>query len=134
MRVDRCGCKKLAFESFVEALLSQWAECCIFLHRDRGKHRALRQSSQKMPRSKIVQLASLILQNTEKIDEHYSSQQLPTPSFDVDQPLKVNLPDEIVAARDSIFDASTELQELLQGPVGIIQQTTAFVCSLKTVD
>jgi len=83
----------------------------------------------KMAPSKVVELVSRIMENATKFEEHYRSQGLPAPSFDADQPLKVQLPGDVAGVREAILEASTELQELIQGPVGIIQHAAAFVCS-----
>lgn len=82
-----------------------------------------------MAAGKVVELASRIMENATKFEEHYRSQGLPAPSFDADQPLRIQLPGDIAAVREAILEASTELQELIQGPVGIIQHATAFVRS-----
>ena len=70
-----------------------------------------------MASSRIVELASSIQTNTSKVDQHFSSHGIPTPSFDIETPLEVDLPDEIAACRTAILEATDELHSLIMGPV-----------------
>ena len=72
--------------------------------------------------SRITELASVILENTTKIDEYLSSNGLPMPSFEIDSPVSLLLPEALQAARDAILDANTELSELLLGPQEIVTE------------
>jgi len=66
--------------------------------------------------SRIQELARIISTHTDHIDRFLTSQNLPTPSFDIDGPETLNLPDDIQKSRDIVIEATAELQELLQGP------------------
>lgn len=66
--------------------------------------------------SRITELATIISKNTDRIDQFLISQGLPFPSFDIDAPDKLSLPDELEAIRGVILDASTEIHELLLSP------------------
>ena len=68
--------------------------------------------------SRIVELARHLLENVSTLDDYLNAQNLPTPSFDVHGPINVEIESsEVVDARDAAIDASTELSELLQGPI-----------------
>ena len=77
--------------------------------------------------SKISKLASTIAANTAKYDKYISSQGLPSPSFDINTPLKLDLSDEASLARDTVLEASTELQALIHGPLGYLHNQTLDV-------
>lgn len=70
-----------------------------------------------MTSSRIVELANSIQTNTSKVDQHLSSHGIPTPSFDVETPLEMDLPDDIEACRVAILEATDELHSLVMGPV-----------------
>lgn len=67
--------------------------------------------------NRIVELASIIGKETEKVDTYLTSNHLPTPSFDISCPPKLFLPPEIQASRDAVLEASDELTALMLGPV-----------------
>ena len=72
--------------------------------------------------SRVVELATQILANANKVDGHLRSNNLPQPSFDVDGPLDLKMkPAEIEAARLSAIEASMELQDLLLGPTMLLR-------------
>lgn len=70
-----------------------------------------------MPSSRILQLANNIQTNTSIVDRHFSSHGIPTPSFDVETPLEVDLPHAIAVSRLAIIEATEELHQLMLGPV-----------------
>lgn len=73
-----------------------------------------------MPSSRIAELASVIQIETSRVDEFFSSQGIPAPSFDVDAPLGFVLPDDIAASREIILEATDELHSLMQGPIELL--------------
>ena len=75
----------------------------------------------------IKELASLILKNATIYETYFMSHGLPAPSFEADAFPEAPLPAEVVAARETILEASTELQELVRGPVGIVRNTATYV-------
>ena len=77
--------------------------------------------------SRISELASIIAANTAIYDKYISSQGLPSPSFDINTPFRLNLSDEASLARDTVLEASTELQALLHGPLGYLHNQTVDV-------
>ena len=77
--------------------------------------------------NKIAQLAAIIAANTTKFDGWLTSHGLPSPSFDIETPLKLELPQEISQARQAVVEASTELQALMLGPVEHLQNETRDV-------
>ena len=79
------------------------------------------------PQSRIVGLASSIATGTAAIDKYLSEHGLPSPSFDVDCPIVLDLPRELQQTRDSVLEASKELQALILGPVGIVHHQTLEV-------
>ena len=80
-----------------------------------------------MSSSRIAHLASIIADNTTKIDNYLSSHDLPSPSFETDAPVALLQPKEVAAPRDALLEAITELQALALGPLGILQSQAAFV-------
>ena len=71
-------------------------------------------------KSRILELASTISENTAKIDQYLTSNDLPKPSFEIDSPVNLALPKTLEAARDAVIDANTELSELLLGPKEVV--------------
>jgi hypothetical protein len=69
-----------------------------------------------VPSRRIVELASIIQEQTSKVDAYLASNNLPTPSFDISCPPKLFLPAEIQASPDSVLQASDELTALMLGP------------------
>ncbi|KAI1110206.1 S-adenosyl-L-methionine-dependent methyltransferase [Nemania sp. NC0429] len=79
-----------------------------------------------MATSRIVELASRIASNTAKINDYLLSQNLPTPSFDVDGPRETLIPKDevsIEAARVAIIDDTLELRRLVLGPREYLMST-----------
>lgn len=73
--------------------------------------------SKMSPASRIAELASIIHEQTDKVDAYLTSNNLPTPSFDISCPPKLFLPPEVQASRDAVLEASDELTALMLGPV-----------------
>jgi hypothetical protein len=85
-----------------------------------------------MSSRRIVELANVIQTSVDKIDGYLISKDLPTPSFAADNPPRLlfgNGP-EIDNARQSVVDATDELQALMMGPTGIL--SSLFVRSPPT--
>ncbi|MCJ1424779.1 hypothetical protein MMC29_002667 [Sticta canariensis] len=77
-----------------------------------------------MSSTRIAKLAAIVSTNTAKIDHYLTSHGLPSPSFDVNHPADLGIPPEaidIVHARRVAFEASMELQDLLQGPILLLR-------------
>ena len=75
-------------------------------------------------RTRIAELASIVAENTAKVDEYLRANNLPTPSFDVDAPAQIPIPPDatdIEAARRNAVEASTELNDLLQGSTALLR-------------
>lgn len=67
-----------------------------------------------------MNLAAEIQQHTQRIDDYVSKNRLAQHSFDVDGPKTEDLlayPPEIASSRAAVLRATTELNELLQGPM-----------------
>ncbi|KAI9646648.1 hypothetical protein NHQ30_004645 [Ciborinia camelliae] len=69
------------------------------------------------PNTRIAELASIIQEQTSKVDAYLASKNLPSPSFDVSYPLRLSLPPDIQASRNAVLEASDELTALMLGPV-----------------
>ena len=81
-----------------------------------------------MGSSRIVELASIISFNTNKIDTYFSSHGLPTLSFDTDRDVEeYNLPEHVQRAQNAVLEATDELHAYMLGPIGILMQQS--VCS-----
>lgn len=79
------------------------------------------------PPNKTAQLAATIASNTTKFDGWLTSHGLPSPSFDIETPPKLELPEDISQSRQAIVEATTELQALMLGSVGHLQNETRDV-------
>ena len=66
--------------------------------------------------SRILELASIIAENTAKVDEYLTANDLSKLSFEITAPVNLTLPKTLQAARDAVLDATIELNELLLGP------------------
>lgn len=72
-----------------------------------------------MSSSRILELSSRIAANTTKLDEYLKSNNIPSPSFDIDGPRDTLVPKhetDVEAARVSIIDDTLELRQLVLGP------------------
>lgn len=75
-----------------------------------------------MASNRITELANSIQTNTSELDQYFSSHGIPTPSFDIETPLEIDLPDDIEACRVAILEATDELHSLIMGPVQMINE------------
>ncbi|TVY47475.1 O-methyltransferase [Lachnellula occidentalis] len=71
--------------------------------------------------SRIAELGALISSNTQKIDEYLIANSLPSPSFEENGPVKLNLSAELESARGALLNATAELQALLQTPDDLLR-------------
>jgi hypothetical protein len=72
-----------------------------------------------MAASRIVELASRIAANTNKINDYLVAHNLPTPSFDVNGAQDTLIPKhelDIQSARTAVIDDTLELRRLVLGP------------------
>ncbi len=76
--------------------------------------------------SKIGELSSIIAQKTAQVDEYLSTHKQPSPSFEIDGPLDLHLPEEVEKARVVAIDASQELNDLLRGPVALVRPVVSL--------
>jgi hypothetical protein len=81
-----------------------------------------------MAPSRLVALAKEIESNTTKLDEYFTKNNLPPPSFEEDTPLMYQFPPEIAAAQEALSAAIDELWWLNQGPMQTI--VAKSVCPL----
>jgi hypothetical protein len=83
-----------------------------------------------MAPSRIVELSTIIDENTRKVDEYFIANGLPTPSFAPSTPPDLPLPPHIGQAKEDALEAMDELQALLLGPMPkIVQDIIQGVCS-----
>lgn len=80
-----------------------------------------------------MELASIIIKNTDLIDQFLISHDMPFPSFDVDAPEKLSLPEELEAIRAIVLNASTEIHELLLSPKELLISNTVEMINLTQV-
>jgi hypothetical protein len=83
-----------------------------------------------MPPSRIVELSSIIDQNTRKVDEYFSANNLATPSFEASTPPDIPLPPHVTEAKETALEAMDELQMLLLGPMPKIFHDLIYGVSL----
>ncbi|KAH8676553.1 putative O-methyltransferase [Tricladium varicosporioides] len=72
----------------------------------------------------ILELSSIISENTKLLHDYLTTHNLPIPSFDEDSPLGLLLPPHIVACQDIIHNAASDLKALMQGPVRLLQNAS----------
>lgn len=80
--------------------------------------------------SQISVFATSIAENTAKYDAWLFSQGIPTPSFDGGGPVGLDLPPEILEAREKVIESTSELQALILGPMDYVQQHMREVSTL----
>lgn len=74
-----------------------------------------------IPTSRIVELAQIIASQTSTIDKHIQEHNLPQPSFNEDAPFGIDkATSEVEKAKTDVVEASIELRQLLQGPMGCL--------------
>jgi hypothetical protein len=80
-----------------------------------------------MSETRIQQLAREISHNTTLVNEYLLNKRLPQPSFEVGGPFNAlaNVPSEIQLARDTVVEASIELQQLLSGNFDLLAPTVS---------
>lgn len=72
--------------------------------------------------SRILELATQIMENTTIVNDHLIANNRPQPSFDIDGPTDVALEStEAEKARMNCIGASMELQDLMQGPIACLR-------------
>ena len=71
--------------------------------------------------SRIVELSTIISENTRKIDVHLHKAGIPSPSFDSDLQ-DIDYAEEIRPARLAVIDATHELNELVIGARGLLSR------------
>ena len=70
-----------------------------------------------MSPNRIVELTQKIQYSTVIIDDHFTTNGLPTPSFDVETPLEIDLPSAVKEHRQAVLEATEELHMLMLGPM-----------------
>lgn len=76
-------------------------------------------------KSRISELASIIESRTLDLDNHFKAHNLPSPSFSVDAPPNLPLPDSLLQSQNEILEASAELQALVAGPLAHLTRLTS---------
>lgn len=79
--------------------------------------------------TRIMELASIISENTANINKHLILNNLPTPSFDADFPVATMMNLSIAEARDNLLGAMDKLTSLIQGPARMVMSTVNLVNS-----
>jgi hypothetical protein len=82
------------------------------------------------PNTRIAELASIIQEQTSKVDAYLTSNNLPSPSFDPAYPLRLSLPPDVQASRDAVLEASDELTALMLGPIESLVPPVRSSCTL----
>ena len=77
--------------------------------------------------SRLQELTSQISINTSIYSDYLRANGWPQPSFSTDTTPKVDLPPDIVKVRNTVLEASEELQALMLGPIGYLQRQTLDV-------
>ena len=71
-------------------------------------------------KSRIAELASVIAQETNALDDFYSSRGQSPPTFAAENAPTIVLPSDLERTRCHIVEATSELQALLRGPFELI--------------
>ena len=69
--------------------------------------------------SRTVELSSMIVRNTAKVNEFFSAKGLPPPSLDEDAPINLPIPEDAEAikrARTEVIEACGQLSAIMRGP------------------
>ncbi|KAL9115005.1 MAG: hypothetical protein Q9227_001249 [Pyrenula ochraceoflavens] len=85
---------------------------------------------------RITELASLIIKNTEIVDQYLESLNLPTPSLGINAPRKIPISrdaPEIERARIAVIEATAELRALMMGPAELLRPGYTDYVGLKAV-
>ena len=69
-----------------------------------------------MSTTRLTDLAKVILENAQKVEEHLKANNEPQPSFDEHSPPELPLSSEMQQAKQKTIDSAMELQDLLNGP------------------
>ncbi|KAL3422651.1 o-methyltransferase [Phlyctema vagabunda] len=99
----------------------RWARVQKRCHSSAVAHSAARPIhaplQQQRKTSDLVELAAVITRETEKLNGYLRDRGLPTPGFDIDSPLNFpSLPADIKRARESVVQATKDLNDLVTGP------------------
>ena len=78
-------------------------------------------------RSRIAELSAVIEHSTAKVDQYLSNHGLPQPTFAINGPLDLRLPEDLEEARVAAIDASQELNDLLRGPVALVRPVVSLL-------
>ena len=78
--------------------------------------------------SALVALAQAILKDASTLDEHFRTQNLPQPAFDVHAPPRIafSQPD-LIQAHESLLANTKELHHLALGPIDSLRQIASIV-------
>ncbi|KAF7953580.1 uncharacterized protein EAE97_000979 [Botrytis byssoidea] len=83
-----------------------------------------------MAQTRVVELASIISTQTIIVDEYLRSHGIASPSFDVNYSETPQIPKEISASKNIIFEATEELNSLIGGPVGVLTSMNMTILSI----
>ena len=75
------------------------------------------------PINRIVQLSTIISENTTLLNAHLQTNKLSSPSFSQDSPASNAFPPEIEVARSAVEEATLELHDLVRGPRSILMDS-----------
>ena len=75
-----------------------------------------------MPTSRTAELAQIIASQTDVLNEHLRSNDLPEPSFSLEAPIDAfgSSTPAVQKAKTSVIEALIELRQLLEGPVKLL--------------
>jgi hypothetical protein len=85
--------------------------------------------------SRIAELADIIVSETKVIDDYLQSHDLSTPSFDINGPLTLPIPDsatDITKAQYEVIACTEELNELMKGPSEVLWARFVSLCLLDS--
>ena len=78
--------------------------------------------------SRILELATQIMENTTTVNDHLKATGHPQPSFEIDGPIDLALDSpEAENARMSCIGAAMELQDLMQGPIACLRPAVYYI-------
>ncbi|KAI1394365.1 S-adenosyl-L-methionine-dependent methyltransferase [Hypoxylon trugodes] len=86
--------------------------------------------------NRIMELSSLIAKETEKLNDFFVKNNLPTPSLDVDALWLLPIPADaadLEASRQAIVEACSELQDLMTGPKNLLRFKWTAYASVKAI-
>jgi hypothetical protein len=87
------------------------------------------------PQTRIAELAIAIAENTKILDDYLQSHGLPSPTFAVDGPMALPIPESeeaIIQAKFRVIADTEELNKLVKGPMDVLMSTAVSRAAVRS--